>query len=113
MIGNVLLFLGCVLLMVPTWMIIKLLPTMKEKSTSNLFRWFFGKPKKQNPLFSMIRAFQIWGGFWIISGILIKVISKPVLDGPGGTFIYAFVLLIPIVLITLIGLINQRNKSEY
>ena len=110
MIGNVLMFLGCVLLIFPTWMLIKLLPTIKDRSASNLFRWFGGKPKEQNPLLAMIRAFQLWGGFWIISGILIKVISKQILDGPGGTLIYAFVFLLPIVLITLVGLMNQRKQ---
>lgn len=84
MIGNVLLFLGCVLLIIPTWMLINLIFTVKEKSVSNLFTWFFGKPKERTPLFSMIRAFQLWGGFWIISGIVIKAINKPVVDGPSS-----------------------------
>ena len=110
MIGNVLLFLGCVLLIVPTWMLIELLTTIKDKSASNLFGWFLGKSKEKNPLLAMIRAYQIWGGFWIISGILIKVISIPLLDGPGGTLIYTFVFLLPLILITLVGLISQKKQ---
>jgi hypothetical protein len=87
-----------------------MISNIKEKSVSNLLKWFFGKPKEQTQLFSMIRAFQIWGGFWIISGIIIKAIREPFVDGPIGTLLYAFVFLLPILIITLVGSINQKKQ---
>lgn len=111
MIGNVLLFLGFILLIIPTWMSFRLFLVNGEKHSSNDLMLILGKPKEQHPLVPVIRAFQIWGIFWIVCGLAIKIIGEGLLEGTRGTLIYAFVFLLPIVLITVAGSKNKKKEA--
>ena len=113
MIGNVLLFLGFILLIIPTWMSFKLFLVKGEKRSSNDLMLILGNPQEPHPLVPVIRAFQIWGGFWIVCGMAIKIIGEGLLEGTRGTLIYTFVFLMPILLITVAGSRKKRGEHRF
>lgn len=111
MISTVLLFLGLILLIIPTWMSIRLFLFKGEREPSNKLTLILGKPKEQHPLIPIIRAFQMWGLFWIVCGVAMKIIGEGFLEGTRGTFINAFVFLLPMVFITIAGSINKKKET--
>lgn len=108
--GEWIVVLGGALLVISTLDIIEMLPAIMDRPASNLLRWLIGKPKGKNLLLPVIRAFQLWGVFWIISGLLIRGISQSILDGPVGTIIHVFVFFLPLVVMTLVAVKSQKKQ---
>lgn len=98
MISNVLLFLSLVLLVIPIW--------MKYKLTSNQD---MEKSKSLKSIFSIIKAFQIWGLYWLICSSALRLINDSKLEGIFGTIVYTFIFLLPIIGIVLMGVKNKNG----
>ena len=67
--------------------------------------------KLETGLLSMIVAFQIWGGFWLLSGLLIIFCNRPDFEGIKGNLILSFIFLSPLVVLTVWGRKMQKSNK--
>ena len=88
-------FFGFVLIVFPIWMSINY--------DSNLAKQSLEKPKEYDQIKSVLKAFEIWGVYWVLCGIVLKFIDESFLTGIWGAIIFSLVVLFPAVMIAVIA----------
>ncbi len=101
--SNVLFSLGFVLIVFPIWMSINY--------DSNLAKQSLEKPKEYDQIKSLLKAFEIWGVYWVLCGIVLKFINESFLTGIRGAIIFSLVVLFPAVMIAVIDPGKKRSSG--